>query len=76
MSSNPGPSSSKEDTHQSALPRLVSYMETNGAQVDNEFARKLHSRQLRLELTEADQGEVRPNRPNDANLSSVSAELW
>ena len=45
-------------------------METTGA--DDEFARKLRSRQLRLEPTKASQGEV---QPNDANMSSVSAEL-
>ena len=49
-------------------------METTGA--DDEFARKLHSRQRRLELAEANQGEVQPNQPNDAdNMSDVSAEL-
>lgn len=73
MSSNPGPSSSKEDTSQSARPRPASYTETTG--VDDEFARKLCSRQLHLEPDEASQGEVQPNRPNDANMSNVSAEL-
>ena len=72
MSYNPGSSSNKEVTSQYAHPRPVSYIETTGAV--NEFGRKLRSRQLRLEPMEASQGEE--VQPNDANMSSVSAELW
>ena len=74
MSSNPGPSSNKEDTSQSARPTPVSYTETTG--VDDEFARKLQGRQSRLEHAEAGQEIVQPIQPKDTKgMANVNAEL-
>ena len=74
MSSDPGSPSSKEDESQSAHPKRASYIETPGA--DDEFARKLQSRQHRLEHAEASQGEVQPNQPKDTNgMANVNSGL-
>ena len=70
MSSDPGLSSNKEDASQSARPRPVSYTETTRA--DDEFERKPHRRQHRLEHTEASREEV---QPKDTNTSHVNSEL-